>query len=111
MPDLIRLYIKHCLIGFAIAAGFVAMLLYFDIANMWHLVSHSDKGWLAVLVLWLANGVVFAGVQFGIAVMNMKDDDDDEPRGGKRQHVQRPTGQMIPVRVAAGGPDTRQQRR
>lgn len=111
MPELIRLYIKHVLIGFAIAAAFVAMLLYFDIANMWHLVSHSDKGVLAVLVLWLANGVVFAGVQFAIAVMNMKDDDDDEPRGGKRQRVQRPAQQMIPVRVAAGGPDKRTQRR
>lgn len=111
MPELIRLYIKHVLIGFAIAGAFVAMLLYFDIANLWHLVSHSDKGWLAVLVLWLANGVVFAGVQFGIAVMNMKDDDDDEPRGGKRQRVQRGNGQMIPVRIAAGGPDKREPRR
>lgn len=111
MPDLIRLYIKHVLIGYAIAAAFVAMLLYFDIAHLWHLVSTSDKGWLAVLVLWFANGVVFAGVQFGIAVMNMKDDDDDEPRGGKRQFVNPDHGQMIPVRIAAGGPDKRIQRR
>ncbi|MDO5756271.1 MAG: hypothetical protein Q4P24_01975 [Rhodobacterales bacterium] len=110
MPDLIRLYIKHVLIGYAIAAVFVVMLLYFDIAHLWHLVSTSDKGWLAVLVLWFANGVVFAGVQFGIAVMNMKDDDDDEPRGGKRQFNDHPQGQMIPIRIAAGGPDKQRQR-
>lgn len=100
MPKLIRLYITHVAIGFGIAGAFVGMLLWFDIANLWHLVSHSDKGWLAVLVLWLANGIVFAGVQFAIAVMNMKDD-DDEPRGGHRQRASRDDGQMVPVRVAA----------
>ncbi len=110
MPKLIRLYITHVAIGFGIAGAFVGMLLWFDIANLWHLVSHSDKGWLAVLVLWLANGIVFAGVQFGIAVMNMKDD-DDEPRGGKRQHVRPNDGQMIPVRVAAPGRSSTPKRR
>jgi hypothetical protein len=116
MPELIRLYVKNVAIGFAIAAVFVAMLLYFDIANMWHLISRSDNGWLTVLVLWILNGIVFAGVQFGIAVMSLKDDDDDEPRGGKRRPVARSGdrplhGQMIPVRVTAGGRDTRQPRR
>ena len=79
MPKLIRLYITHVAIGFAIAAAFVAMLLSFNIANLWHLVTHADQGWLAVLILWISNGIIFAGVQFGIAVMRMKDDDDDEP--------------------------------
>lgn len=98
MPKLIRLYITHVAIGFGIAAAFVAMLLYFNIANLWHLVSSSDKGWLAVLILWLANGIVFAGVQFAIAVMRLKDD-DDEPRGGHRQRIMRRVPQAIPVRA------------
>ena len=85
MPKLVRLYITQVAIGFGIAAAFVAMLLWFNVANLWHLVTHSDKGLLAVVVLWFANGIVFAGVQFAIAVMRMKDDDDDEPRGG-HQH-------------------------
>ena len=89
MPKLIRLYITHVAIGFGIAALFVGLLLYYNIANLWHLVTHSQEGWLAVLILWVANGIVFAGVQFAIAVMRMKDDDDDEPRGGLRQHVQK----------------------
>ncbi|QIE47262.1 hypothetical protein G5B38_17980 [Pseudohalocynthiibacter aestuariivivens] len=102
MPKLIRLYITHVAIGFGIAAVFVGMLLWFNIANLWHLISTSDKGWLALLVLWFANGIVFAGVQFAIAVMRMKDDDDDEPRGGRRQRVMRAQPQLIPVRVEAG---------
>ncbi|MDQ2091975.1 hypothetical protein [Marimonas arenosa] len=104
MPKLIRMYIINVAIGFAIAAAFVAMLLYFNIANLWHLVSHSDKGWLAVLILWISNGIIFAGVQFGIAVMRMKDDDDDGPGGGLRERVAPPTPQPALVRVAAHKP-------
>lgn len=90
MPKLVRLYIVNVLIGFGISAAFVAMLLYFNIGNLWHLVSSSPDGLLAVGILWFANGVVFAGVQFAIAVMRLKDDDDDGPGGGLRQHVSRP---------------------
>lgn len=99
MPKLIRMYIINVVIGFGLSAGFVTMLLYFNIANLWHLVTHSDKGWLAVLVLWFANGIVFAGVQFAIAVMKMKDDDDDGPGGGLRQRVAPPRTQAALVRV------------
>ena len=102
MPKLIRLYITHVAIGFGIAAAFVSMLLWFDVANLWHLVSHSDKGLLAVVILWISNGIIFAGVQFGIAVMRLKDDDDDDHHGGLRQHVMRPDHATIPVRADEG---------
>lgn len=81
MPELIKLYIKNVLIGFAIAAGFVAMLLWFNVMNLWHLVTHSDAGLLAVIVMWFAHGIVFAGVQFGWAVMAMAEKDDGPRRG------------------------------
>ena len=74
MPELIKLYVRQSAIGFVLAAVFVAGLLIFDVANLRHLVTHSDVGVLAVFLLWLFNGIVFAGVQFGIAVMSMKDD-------------------------------------
>ncbi len=99
MPKLIRLYITHCAIGFAIAAAFVAMLLWFNVANLWHLVSTSPSGLLAVVILWVSNGIVFAGVQFAIAVMRLKDD-EHPPRGGKRQ----PAAGMRPALVRAQAP-------
>ncbi|SEL11168.1 hypothetical protein SAMN05443999_103333 [Roseovarius azorensis] len=102
MPKLIRLYITQVAIGFGIAGAFVALLLWFDIANLWHLVTHSDKGVLAVVILWIANGIVFAGVQFAIAVMRLKDNDDDEPRGGHRQRIMQHYHAVIPVRVEQG---------
>lgn len=111
MPKLIRLYITQVAIGFGIAGLFVGMLLWFNVANLWHLVSHSDKGFLAVLILWVANGIVFAGVQFAIAVMRMKDDDDDEPRGGHRQRVMQREYAVIPVRADQGRSSALWQRR
>jgi len=82
MPDLIRLYIRHIAIGFVLSAIFVAALFYFNVANLWHLVSTSSEGWIAALMLWVFNGIVFSGVQFAVAIISMgKDDDDDDDRG------------------------------
>lgn len=81
MPKLIQLYIRNVVLGFAIAAAFVGMLLWFNVMNLWHLVSTSDAGLLAVFVLWFMHGIVFAGVQFGWAVMALADKDSG-PRGG-----------------------------
>ena len=72
MPKLISLYIQQVAIGFAISAAFVAGLLFFDVAGLWRLVSGDSAGGIAVLMLWVANGVVFAGVQFGIRIMMME---------------------------------------
>ncbi|MGH1355489.1 MAG: hypothetical protein ACRBBS_10465 [Thalassovita sp.] len=100
MPKLIRLYITHVLIGFAIAAAFVAMLLYFNVGNLWHLVTHSDQGILAVVILWFANGIVFAGVQFAIAVMRLKDDDDSNG-GGRRDPIRVDLTKAVRIRQEA----------
>ena len=42
---------------------------------------------MALFLLWFFHGIVFAGVQFAIAIMNMAE--DDEPRGGLRLPVLR----------------------
>lgn len=86
MPKLVQMYIRHVLIGFAISAVFVAGLLYLNVANLWHLISTSDLGWVAVLMLFMFNGIVFAGVQFGISVMRMAE--DDTPAGGRKQRLE-----------------------
>ncbi|PRY24992.1 hypothetical protein CLV78_102166 [Aliiruegeria haliotis] len=81
MPKLVHLYIRQVAIGYLLSACFVALLLWLNVANLWHLVTHTDGGWVAVGMLWIFNGVVFAGVQFGISVMRMGRDDDDTGRG------------------------------
>ncbi|WP_292286867.1 hypothetical protein [Marivita sp.] len=94
MPDLIKMYIRQSIIGFVLSAVFVALLLYFNVVNLWHLVTHTDVGPLAVLLLWLFNGIVFAGVQFGISIMLMADDEDDDDHRGRPLR-------LIPLRVEA----------
>ncbi len=97
MPNLIRLYITQVAIGFAVSAAFVAMLLWFNVANLWHLVTHDPAGPLAVLLLWVFNGIVFSGVQFGISVMRMAERDDPPSGGGSA-----PEYATLPVRVDEG---------
>ena len=96
MPIIFRFYIKHCLIGFGVAAAFVVGLLWLNIANLWHLISTSDIGLMAVVVFWVLNGIVFAGVQTGVAVMLMteKDEGDQGPKGGSPEA-------LVPIRVQA----------
>jgi len=105
MPKLIKLYIRHVAIGFAIAAAFVAMLLWLNVMNLWHLVSTSDVGILALVVLWFAHGIVFAGVQFGWAVMGLAEPSNGGS-GGKRQRLV-----LQPVPVPCRADDTRRDRR
>jgi hypothetical protein len=95
MPKFIRHYMTQIAIGFGLGAVFVAMLLYFNIANLWHLVIHSEDGWLALLLLWFANSVIFAGVQCALTAMGVNDDDDDGPGGGLRE----PVAVRVPVRT------------
>lgn len=78
MPDLIRLYIRECLLGFAIAILFSMGLVVFNVANLGHLVANVDGGWLAFALLCIFNGIVFSGVQFGLTVMRMAEDDEDD---------------------------------
>ena len=81
LPRIVRLYIASCLTGFALSAVFTALILWFNVANIAHLVTHVDGGWLAAVVFFMLNGIVFAGVQTSIAIMALAEE-DDTPSGG-----------------------------
>ncbi|WP_095590031.1 hypothetical protein [Actibacterium ureilyticum] len=103
MPKLVSLYIRQTLIGFALSAGFVALLLWTNVANLAHLVTSSPMGYLALFMLFMFNGIVFSGVQFGISIMRMGEDSDGS--GGKSQRlVAEPVVEpaLIPVRSDRG---------
>ncbi len=103
MPALIRLYIRSCVIGFAAAAGFVALLIWIDVVGLGTLVSQSDMAFVAVLLLWVFHGIVFAGVQFAYAIMSMAEaaDDGHGPGSGEPEPARLPVA--IPVRSGAAG--------
>ena len=82
MPELVRLYIRQSLIGFAIAAVFVGGLLWLNIANLQHLIFNTSGGWLALFLLFFFNGLLFASVQFAIRVMGMAEQPEDDGGAG-----------------------------
>lgn len=104
MPKLVRLYITHVAIGFAIALAYVSGFVALDVGGLRHLIFGSEIGWLAFIMLVMFHGVVFAGVQFAIAIMRMAEPEDKGPKRGSRAPV---TGEMVPaiapVTVQAGG--------
>lgn len=83
MPKLIRLYIQSVLIGFALSAMFLVLLIWADVAGLQHLVLQTASGGIAAVVLFVMNGIIFSAVQFAIAIMRLAEDDND-PRGGLR---------------------------
>ena len=93
MPKLVGLYIRQCAIGFALSAIFVGAMLWLDIGGLAHLILASDAAVLAVVMLWVMNGIVFAGVQFAWVIMSMAER-DETPRGGKRLVLE-----PVPVRA------------
>lgn len=96
MPRLVSLYIRQVLVGFGLSALFVLGLLYTNVGNLWGLISGSEIGWIAAFMLFMFNGLVFAGVQFAITIMRMEER-DDPPQGGRRV----PVATDIPVPVEA----------
>jgi TRAP-type C4-dicarboxylate transport system permease small subunit len=96
MPDLIRLYIRSTVLGFAISAAFTAGLVWWDVAGLGHLILGSDIGWIAAAMMVVFNGIVFAAVEFAIRIMAMAEDDSG-PKGGHgaREPV------LVPVLVSS----------
>jgi hypothetical protein len=95
MPELVRLYIRSILIGFLLSAAFEAVLIWQDVMGIGHLILGSSSGAIAALMLLVFNGIIFSGVQFGLRVM-MLAEEDDGPKGGLRQH-----DIAVPVRAEA----------
>lgn len=98
MPDLVRLYIRNVIIGFLLSVVFTGLLIGLNVGNLRHLVSAVPGGWIAVFLLVVFNGIVFAGVQFAISVMSMGRT-DNPPGGGRPERIA--TGGLVSVRVPA----------
>lgn len=96
MPHLVRLYIRQVAIGYAISAAFVALLVFFNVANLGVLILGSPIGWLACIMLWVFNGIVFAGVQFALALPKGHGADDDDK--GRRDALPVFLAEPVPVR-------------
>lgn len=102
MPELIKLYIRQVVIGFAISAAFVAILLGMNVVGLRGLVMTTQGGWLAVFLLFFFNGLVFAGVQFAIRIMLMAEPDSGTTGGRGLWQWARGPAQPVRIPVADG---------
>lgn len=97
MPKLIRLYTTCAFIGFALSAVFIGLLVWLDIAGLGHMVLGTASGGVAAVMLFVTAGIVFAGVQFAIAITRLADDGAPARNGLSAPLVLR----AVPVKVAA----------
>ena len=95
MPKLVKLYIVNVAYGFGLSVVFLGLLLWMDVAGLRHLIFQSSMGWVAAIMMIVMNGVVFAGVQFAIAVMRLAEDPEG-PKGGSRAPA---VSRLMPVRI------------
>lgn len=98
MPDHIRMIIKHGVIGFGISVAFTAMILAFNVGNLWHLVTHTAEGPIAVVMLVVFGTITFGSAQIGYKIMSMGEEDDGD-KGGKRDAL--PVGDPVALQVEA----------
>ena len=110
MPELVHLYIKNVIFGFGLSLAFVGALLWFNVGNLWHLISTSDVGFIAIALLLVFNTVVFSGVQFSITIMRMAED-DTPPSGGKRDAIPVMAPEMVAIPVPVEKPAQRLRQR
>ena len=81
MPPLISLVLRHALIGFGIALGFTALVLWTDLAGIRHLVTHTAEGPIALAVFIVLCTITFGSVQIGLRIMALgTEDEGEDPR-------------------------------
>nr|WP_217358276.1 hypothetical protein [Ruegeria sp. HKCCA4633] len=87
---MIRLYITQVAWGFVISAVFVGVLLALNVANLRNLITGSEIGLIALIMIWFMNGIVFAGVQFAYKIMSMAEKPGGPRRGSPVVHSLKP---------------------
>ena len=85
MPKLVAFLFRHAMVGFALAAAFVGLLLLGDVGGLVSLAVRDSAGVLAIGILTFFVGLTFSSAQMGFAVMLARDSDDDDEGGGGRR--------------------------
>ncbi len=82
LPFAVRFLASHGALGFAAAGLFILGLLTTDPNGAGTLLMTGAGHWWPVAILWALTGSTFAGVQIGIAIMLMGQEEAPRPPGG-----------------------------
>lgn len=74
-----RLFLNATAIGLTMSAALVCALWYFDVNGFHTTLSRSGSGdaLLALVLIWVSNGLLFAAVQVGYAMHQLGANHDD----------------------------------
>jgi hypothetical protein len=76
-PPHVAWLLRHGLIGFAIGVALGLAIIAFDVGQL-RTLSRQDGGAIALFMLCFFCGLTCGGVQIGLAVIALGDDDDDD---------------------------------
>ncbi|MDV7339543.1 hypothetical protein RYZ26_08065 [Terasakiella sp. A23] len=69
--------LKHLVSG--VFGGFVfgTLLLYFDVSNLWTLISGTSDGWLVVIMLYSGLALTFGSIAMGWGIFSLAQERDE----------------------------------
>jgi len=73
-PHLMRIFFVSWAIGFGLSALFFALMIWFNLMNVGHLILHADGGYIMGIVFWVLSATLFGGVQFSLVIMGYAED-------------------------------------
>ena len=80
MPRLVSLYIDSVLLGLVVGILFMVLLVVLDVAGIGSLVLRTQGGFVAVGMITVFFGTLFASVQFALSVMRLAETSDRPER-------------------------------
>ncbi len=88
LPLLVRFLILHAAWGIVFGAAFVLLLIHLDFLGVGTMLERDQTG-IATFLLFFQTGLTFGGVSMGVAVMNLREDDEPPAPPGKLQEIWR----------------------
>jgi len=70
MPRVVKDVLKSAIVGFAAAAVFVGLIMYFDLSGIRGLTLSSNAPIAVIALLYVFIGLTFSSVQAAVTIMN-----------------------------------------
>ncbi len=71
--------LKHMLAGILGSWVLGGLLLYFNISNLWTMISSTNDGWLVVVMLFTGLSITFGSIGMGWGIFSLAQERDDPP--------------------------------
>lgn len=77
--ETILFLLKHLVSGIVGGLVFGGLLLYYDVSNLWTMISSSSEGWIFAGMLFLSLCLTFGSIAMGWGIFSLAQERDDPP--------------------------------